>query len=88
MLTRKMHDDLTPESRRYMVAFMERNRTGGTVPMEVFLANAVEHGLLVAHGEPGTAWDDMQVQRAPGFTDAEFKAGFDQLAPYMEDANS
>jgi len=80
-MIRKMHDDLTPASRRYLTLFRKRNGTEGTVPMEVFLSHAVEHGLLVAQGEPGTPFDRMTVQRAPGLTDEEFKAGFAQLEP-------
>jgi hypothetical protein len=83
--TRKTHDDLTPACRQYMIAFVKKNRTEGTVPMEVFVANMIEHGVLVAHGEPGTPFDKMTVVRAPGLTDEEFTEGFNQLAHYMED---
>lgn len=90
-LKRKVYDDLPQGSRQYIQAINRANHDGGLVPMDVFLVNMVEHGLLVARvadGKRGGHPDDFEVQRAPGFTDEEFKAGFDQLAPYMEDANS
>lgn len=89
---RKVFDDLTSGSRRYIRAIDRANHTEGITPMDVFLMNMVEHGLVEAEvidGKPGTGPDDYTVRRIPGaHTDEEFKAGFDQLAPYMEDAAS
>jgi hypothetical protein len=86
-LTRLMHDDLTPESRRYLRALERKNRTKGVVPMEVWAFNMVEHGLFeakVTDGKPGTHPDDYSLRKTPLCT----KEAFDALAYYMEDANS
>ena len=91
-LTRKCFDDLTSGSRQYIRAITRANHDGGLVPMDVFLVNMVEHGLLEAEvipGKSGTSPDEYTVRRIPGaHTDEEFKAGFAQLAPYMENVNS
>ena len=86
-LTRLMHDDLTADSRRYLRALERKNRTKGTVPMEAWVFNMVEHGLCeakVADGKSGTNPDDYSFRKTPLCT----KEAFDALAHYMEDENS